>query len=109
MAGAYEDQIASYQVIDCRFDYEFSGGHIRGAVNMNTAADIEGFLLGDNAPKPPPSCGGDKVKKTVLIFHCEFSEKRAPTLYVKYLLWLLSSCLIIPTIVRSIFVPRTGL
>ncbi len=82
MRGVYDNQIASYQVIDCRFDYEYNGGHIRGAVNMNTASDIEEFHLGDNALKPAPTCGGDKVKKTVLIFHCEFSEKRAPTLYV---------------------------
>ena len=68
LAGAYSDQIASYQIIDCRFDYEYNGGHIRGAVNMNTTADIEEYLLGDNARKPAPTCGGDKVKKNVLMF-----------------------------------------
>lgn len=52
---------------------------------MNTAADLEGFLLGDNVAKPAPNCGGDRIKKTVLIFHCEIREKRAPTLYVERL------------------------
>ena len=49
---------------------------------MNTTADVENYLLGEQSNRPSPSCGGDHVKKTVLIFHCEFSEKRAPTLLV---------------------------
>lgn len=82
IAGKYNSKIASYKVIDCRFDYEYQGGHIKGAVNINTTAEIEEFLLGEDAVKPAPTCGGDPQKKNILIFHCEFSAKRAPTLYV---------------------------
>ena len=82
LTGAFDDRIASYQVIDCRFDYEYQGGHIRGAVNVNTTSEIEEVFLGANAFKPSPSCSGDSCKKSVLIFHCEFSAKRAPTLCV---------------------------
>ncbi|KAH8117589.1 hypothetical protein DFH11DRAFT_1030376 [Phellopilus nigrolimitatus] len=84
LAGKYDDKIASYQVIDCRFEYEYQGGHIKGAVNVNTTAEIEEFLLGDGARKPLPSCSGDIRKKSILIFHCEFSAKRAPT-FAKHL------------------------
>ncbi|EJD06069.1 uncharacterized protein FOMMEDRAFT_145381 [Fomitiporia mediterranea MF3/22] len=79
ISGTYDDKIVTYHIIDCRFDYEYQGGHIKGAVNVNTTADIEDYLLGNNIPKPTPTCSGDPNKKTILIFHCEFSAKRAPT------------------------------
>jgi M-phase inducer tyrosine phosphatase len=78
--GSYDSQIADYHVIDCRFDYEYNGGHIPGAVNINTTSAVEELLLGSSLTKPRPSISGDSTKKTVLIFHCEFSAKRAPTL-----------------------------
>ncbi|KAI6006388.1 hypothetical protein EDC04DRAFT_2782422 [Pisolithus marmoratus] len=62
-----------YFIIDCRFDYEYSGGHIPGAININTPQG-----------KPKPCVSGDACKKTVLVFHCEFSAKRAPT-FAKHL------------------------
>ncbi|KAH7912126.1 hypothetical protein BJ138DRAFT_829673 [Hygrophoropsis aurantiaca] len=80
--GVFDSQIVDYHVIDCRFDYEYDGGHVPGAVNINTTAGVEEFLLGLNRPKPCVS--GDSSKKTVLVFHCEFSAKRAPT-FAKHL------------------------
>lgn len=80
--GAFDDKIRDFHVIDCRFDYEYAGGHVPGAVNINTTASVEDLLLGPSLMKPKPSVSGDGQKKTVLIFHCEFSAKRAPTLYV---------------------------
>ena len=73
-------------MIDCRFDYEYNGGHIPGAININTTAAVEELLLGSNTEKPKPSVSGDSVEKTILVFHCEFSAKRAPTLYVRSLI-----------------------
>lgn len=55
-------------------------------MNINTTAGVEELLLGKSLTKPRPSVSGDSMKKTVLIFHCEFSAKRAPTLYVFLLL-----------------------
>jgi M-phase inducer tyrosine phosphatase len=78
LAGAYDHEINSYTVIDCRFDYEYEGGHVPGAINLNTTQAIEDYLLGAN--KPEPSRSGDGRKKDILVFHCEFSVKRAPTL-----------------------------
>ncbi|KAG1891327.1 hypothetical protein F4604DRAFT_1989705 [Suillus subluteus] len=80
--GVYNSRIASFHVIDCRFDYEYNGGHIPGAVNINTTTGVEEFLLG--VQKPKPSVSGDSQKKTILVFHCEFSAKRAPT-FAKHL------------------------
>ncbi|KAG8727790.1 cell division cycle- protein [Ceratobasidium sp. 428] len=82
LAGHYSSQINSYTVIDCRFEYEYEGGHIPGAINLNTTQAVEDYLLGEG--KPDPSRSGDGTKKDVLVFHCEFSVKRAPT-FAKHL------------------------
>ncbi|XP_070776240.1 M-phase inducer phosphatase 2 [Enoplosus armatus] len=59
-------------VIDCRYPYEFEGGHIKGALNLHQEDQVEDFLL-----KMPiiPSCPD---KRIVIIFHCEFSSERGP-------------------------------
>ncbi|KAG6821087.1 hypothetical protein H0H93_007246 [Arthromyces matolae] len=82
--GKYDSKIIDYHVIDCRFDYEYAGGHIPGAVNINTTTSVEELLLGPSLTKPKPSVSGDGVRKTILVFHCEFSAKRAPT-FAKHL------------------------
>ena len=79
-AYAKRQQIKTIHIIDCRFDYEYAGGHIPGAVNVNTTAGVEELLLGPNSIKAKPSFSGDSVKKIILVFHCGFSAKRAPTL-----------------------------
>ncbi|KAF9476331.1 hypothetical protein BDN70DRAFT_935134 [Pholiota conissans] len=82
--GAYNEFITDFHVIDCRFDYEYNGGHVPGAVNINTTTAVEELLLGPSLTKPKPSVSGDSARKTILIFHCEFSAKRAPT-FAKHL------------------------
>ena len=78
--GKFDSKLERYIIIDCRFDYEYLGGHVPGAININTTAGVEEFLLGMAANRPEPSTSGDASKKTILVFHCEFSVKRAPTL-----------------------------
>lgn len=58
-------------IIDCRYPYEYNGGHIKGAKNIYSKEDIYSEFI----EKPKRSLTG---KKTVLIFHCEFSSKRGP-------------------------------
>ncbi|XP_022127108.2 M-phase inducer phosphatase [Pieris rapae] len=70
--GEYSDSIDDFQVIDCRYPYEFEGGHILGAVNMSTAEQVLELM---NAP---PS--RDTQKRRILVFHCEFSLERGPKL-----------------------------
>lgn len=89
-AGVYSAGIARYLIIDCRFDYEYQGGHITDAVNLSEMVDVEKALLGGDhlqlgglglgeLPLPSTSEDSPVEGKTVLIFHCEFSAKRAPT------------------------------
>ncbi|CAG8578018.1 6797_t:CDS:1, partial [Acaulospora colombiana] len=84
LSGVYDSQMASYRIIDCRFGFEFEGGHIAGAVNLNNNDALEKFFFEDaikNGTLPTPSQSGTPgLKQTVIIFHCEFSAKRGPTL-----------------------------
>ncbi|KAJ8981465.1 hypothetical protein NQ317_006991 [Molorchus minor] len=70
MRGEYYDMIASFKVIDCRYPYEFEGGHIEGAINIYTKEQCMELL----SPKYIPS--QDSNKRHVLVFHCEFFKYR---------------------------------
>ena len=65
--GKFNTQYDKLLVIDCRFEYEYQGGHIDGAVNFNDK-DRLGAQLFDLEP----------TSKALLIFHCEYSAHRAP-------------------------------
>lgn len=84
LCGRYNDKITRYHVFDCRFQYEYDGGHIEGAVNVRNNAHLDELLLTPNSgvnagPLPTPSVSGESDQRIVIIFHCEFSLKRAPT------------------------------
>lgn len=65
-----------------RYPYEYEGGHIRGAINLYTMDAIHSHLLaGRQAAKPPPLTADAAERRHVLIFHCEFSSKRGPSMY----------------------------
>jgi rhodanese-related sulfurtransferase len=64
-------------LIDCRYPFEYQGGHIKSAQNITTVDVIEKMFF-----KYPQS------KKIVIVFHCEYSIQRAPQMY-----FLLTRCL----------------
>lgn len=65
--GNYNSNYDQHIIIDCRFEYEFEGGHINGAVNFNDKDLLMSHLFEASLPS-----------KTLLIFHCEYSAHRAP-------------------------------
>lgn len=65
--GVYDENGEKPVIVDCRFEYEFEGGHINNAINFNDKQKLAEKLF-DCA-----TAGG----KT-LIFHCEYSAHRAP-------------------------------
>ncbi|KAA1085159.1 cell division cycle- protein [Puccinia graminis f. sp. tritici] len=95
LEGLYDQNISQTIVIDCRFGYEYEGGHIRSAINIQDKGLVDKMLLqggiftrgkGD-VPLPSESGKIDSTgqnKKVVLVFHCEYSAMRAPTT-AKYL------------------------
>ncbi|TKX26932.1 M-phase inducer phosphatase [Elsinoe australis] len=65
--GEYNAHYDKVLVVDCRFEYEYEGGHIEGAINYNDKELLARELF---VEAPPP--------RTLLIFHCEYSVHRAP-------------------------------
>lgn len=65
--GAYDHIYDEKVVIDCRFEYEYNGGHIEGALNFCDKEQLAERLF--KSPSSP---------NTLLILHCEYSAHRAP-------------------------------
>lgn len=65
--GRYNHKYEKFVIIDCRFEYEYLGGHINGAVNFNDKDQLAAQLF-DVEP----------TSNALLIFHCEYSAHRAP-------------------------------
>ncbi|KAK6455768.1 uncharacterized protein RJT20DRAFT_3434 [Scheffersomyces xylosifermentans] len=76
ISGEYKDEFDEIVVVDCRFKYEYDGGHILDAKNISTKKDLETeFLSGLHKDGP-----NEKEKRRLVIFHCEFSVFRGPTM-----------------------------
>ncbi|XP_069066926.1 M-phase inducer phosphatase 1 isoform X4 [Pleurodeles waltl] len=69
--GKFQTYIDRCIIIDCRYPYEYEGGHIKGAVNLHMEQDVESLLL----KKPIVPYEG---KRIIIVFHCEFSSERGP-------------------------------
>jgi len=105
ITGKYEGEIDEFTIIDCRYPYEYEGGHIRGAKNLFTQKKLFQEFLDKKIARPTPlglanhqgdgplarsnstpattsnvTCASGEPKRHVLIFHCEFSSERGPTL-----------------------------
>ncbi|KAH8334122.1 hypothetical protein KR059_006895 [Drosophila kikkawai] len=73
--GEFVEQLGTggdYQIIDCRYPYEFLGGHIRGSRNLYTRSQIQDAF--------PSLTQKDGEQRRIYVFHCEFSSERAPKL-----------------------------
>jgi hypothetical protein len=76
LMGDFDRTVASFKIIDCRYPYEYEGGHIRGAINLYTEEQIRDVFM-KNGIVPHVSADG---KRNILVFHCEFSSERGPKL-----------------------------
>ncbi|KAJ2883684.1 m-phase inducer phosphatase [Coemansia aciculifera] len=68
--GRYSDLYDEKIFVDCRFPYEYEGGHIAGAVNAPTMDALEKLLL--DRPRTD--------RRVVVVLHCEYSLQRAPSM-----------------------------
>uniref|UniRef100_A0A6B2L1Z2 protein-tyrosine-phosphatase n=1 Tax=Arcella intermedia TaxID=1963864 RepID=A0A6B2L1Z2_9EUKA len=60
--------VTKYFILDCRYTYEFDGGHIVGAVRISSEDDLKRMFF--DKPKVD--------EKVAILFHCEFSSQRGP-------------------------------
>jgi M-phase inducer tyrosine phosphatase len=68
LSGVYDNHFDELYIIDCRYGYEYQGGHIRNAIHVSES-DV---LIGGFFQSPIPDA--------LIVFHCEFSHNRGPQL-----------------------------
>ncbi|GAA6066030.1 cell division cycle 25 homolog d isoform X1, partial [Tachysurus ichikawai] len=99
--GHFSAVVEDFLIIDCRYPYEYHGGHIKGAVNLYTEYQIhQAFLQGLSTTQVSPAAhrapgeasvsGGPAAMgfgvpegtspRKLIVFHCEFSSERGPRL-----------------------------
>lgn len=76
--GDFVEKIATFKVIDCRYPYEFDGGHIRGAINLYNQDLVMDRLVNNKTDDAVVLDAANEPKRHILIFHCEFSSERGP-------------------------------
>lgn len=68
MNGKWKEFYDALYIIDCRFSYEYEGGHLPNAININTPSSLNKLFF--EVP----------AQRAVVIFHCEYSRDRGPTM-----------------------------
>ncbi|XP_040830164.1 M-phase inducer phosphatase 3 [Ochotona curzoniae] len=72
LLGKFQSLIEKFYIIDCRYPYEYLGGHIKGALNLYSQKELYSFFL------KKPIVPLDVQKRIIIVFHCEFSSERGP-------------------------------
>ncbi|KAF7710588.1 M-phase inducer phosphatase 2 isoform X2 [Silurus meridionalis] len=72
MNGQFSDVVERLFIIDCRYPYEYEGGHIKGALNLHQEDQVEECFF------KQPILSESPEKRVLLVFHCEFSSERGP-------------------------------
>ena len=75
ICGEFKEKV-DYTIVDCRFPYEYEGGHIKGGKNIYTEDGILREFFPENRSQ-------SENKRHIIVFHCEFSSKRGPKLLVR--------------------------
>jgi hypothetical protein len=82
-------------ILDCRFQFEFNGGHLPSARNITTFQQVIDLLLPSISsslnvliPLNEMTRNPDNVpimqERVLLIFHCEFSQSRGPEYFARF-------------------------
>ncbi|KGG50599.1 hypothetical protein DI09_62p30 [Mitosporidium daphniae] len=76
LEGEYATTYSTIHIIDARFPYEYHGGHVAGALSCSSTNTLESIFFNETILNQQ-----DAVQnRTAIIFHCEFSSHRAPSL-----------------------------
>eukprot|EP00105_Crassostrea_gigas_P045175 XP_019929323.1 PREDICTED: M-phase inducer phosphatase [Crassostrea gigas] len=107
LRGDYDDVIGSYQIIDCRYPYEYEGGHVKVCTALYNVSLRNSFRtrvytlyifniqlwLFQGAVNLYKEMDAETIlnfkerqeesegKRHILIFYCEFSSERGPKMY----------------------------
>ncbi|XP_067085371.1 M-phase inducer phosphatase 1-A-like [Osmerus mordax] len=72
LEGKFSCLVESFVVVDCRYPYEYQGGHIKGAMSLPNTVEAVQYLLSQKLKARSPH------KRFILVLHCEFSSERGP-------------------------------
>lgn len=73
--GDFSHLCSEFFVLDCRSEPEFAAGHLRGAIHCpDPSVAIQQFIT----HRLPHLRASGSPSSTILIFHCEFSQRRGP-------------------------------
>lgn len=75
LMGVHSKEFDEFIIIDSRFQYEYLGGHIKGAISISSQQDLEDKLINNCNHN-----GSSSSPRKLVIFHCEFSIFRGPTM-----------------------------
>lgn len=64
--GLYKNKYKKLFIIDCRYPYEYDGGHLPKSININSPAKLHEIFF------------SHPIEGALIIFHCEFSKNRGP-------------------------------
>jgi len=78
MNGEYNHVIDQFIIIDCRYPYEYEGGHIKDALNIPLESDCGGMFQKETLSRFSEQ--QNQGKRTVVLLHCEFSQMRGPNM-----------------------------
>ncbi|CAK9303429.1 unnamed protein product [Gordionus sp. m RMFG-2023] len=102
LENKYSSTVKNFSIIDCRFPYEYEGGHIKNAINIYTREGIIEYFFKNpifqsscDKPSNPKNfkfnnlndnkgyikTANLELNHNIIIFHCEFSQERGPKLY----------------------------
>uniref|UniRef100_A0A5S6QNN6 M-phase inducer phosphatase n=1 Tax=Trichuris muris TaxID=70415 RepID=A0A5S6QNN6_TRIMR len=70
LEGCY-GEVSKFKIIDCRYPYEYDGGHVVGAINIYTKEQLREIML-DRLELRSSEC------REIVIFYCEYSQERGP-------------------------------
>ncbi|MEE6479955.1 hypothetical protein FKM82_012419 [Ascaphus truei] len=70
--GTFNSLVETFYILDCRYPYEYDGGHIQGALNLHRQEELLDYFL--KQPLVPLMV----QKRIIIVFHCEFSTERGP-------------------------------
>jgi len=70
-------------LLDCRYSYEYKGGHIKGALNITSLKDLQSTAFTCKSIEERRACmmeeaDKENLKTPVIIFYCESSTKKGP-------------------------------
>ena len=68
-----EDASVQLFLFDCRYAYEYKGGHINKAIFCPSEIGLKELFFSEV-----------KMEKVIIVFHCEYSSKRAPAMIDKF-------------------------